>query len=160
MAKDKLTTPAAVLEKLPSFEGLPTLEVSLEVRGIEGGLNEGLTVDPVVMHKGDRVFLLLEGTVDHILHKSIKDEEGWRRAHVLRVDAGTLVDAEFAESKLEEHALRLEEARGVQRLPWDADGLAALHEAGEHADGIVDGCPECDDEVAALDREARGDDAA
>ncbi len=152
MAKDKLATPAVLLESLPPFEGLPTLEVSLEVRGIEGGLNEGLTVEPIVMHKGDRVYLLLEGTVDSILHKSVKDEDGWRRAHVLRVEAGTVVDADFAEERLAEHALRLEEARGVQRLPFDE--LLDAHHRGEHADALVEGCLECDCEGNAERAEA------
>lgn len=153
MAKDKLTTPSELLEHLPEFEGLPTLEVSLEVRGIEGGLNEGLTIAPAVFHRGDRVFLLVEGTVDAILHKSVADREGWRRAHVLRVDAGTIVDAEFAEARLEDHARRLEEARGLQRLPFDEELLAA-HERGEHADGLVEGCVECDREIEAKAAEA------
>lgn len=154
MAKDKLAIPADLLKTLPAFEGLPTTEVSLEVRGIEGGLNEGLTIEPVVLHKGDRVYLLLEGTVDHILHKGIKDEDAWRRAHVIRVDAGTIVDADFAEERLEEHARRLEEARGLQRLPFEE--LSVAHKEGEHADGLVEGCPECDTEA----RLAEDDDAA
>lgn len=151
--QEKLATPTELLEQLPEFEGLPTLEVSLEVRGIEGGLNEGLTIAPVVKHKGDRVYLLIEGTVDAILHKGIADRDGWRRAHVIRVDTGTIVDADFAEERLEAHALRLEEARGVQRLPFD-EALAGEHEAGEHADGLVEGCAACDEEIRAKASEA------
>lgn len=153
MGKDKLTTPTELLEQLPEFEGLPTLEVSLEVRGIEGGLNEGLTIAPEVMHRGDRVYLLIEGTVDHILHKSIPDRDGWRRAHVIRVDSGTIVDEDFAADRLEEHALRLEAARGVHRLPFDAD-LIVAHEKGEHASGLVEGCEMCDEELEATAAEA------
>lgn len=155
MAKDKLTTPSELLEQLPEFEGLPTLEVSLEVRGIEGGLNEGLTIAPAVMHRGDRVYLLIEGTVDHILHKGMADQDGWRRAHVIRVDAGTIVDKEFAADRLEAHTLRLEEARGLQRLPFDAD-LINEHEKGEHASGLVEGCAACDEEIEAKAAEAVG----
>lgn len=155
MAKDKLQTPEKALAGLPAFEGLPTLEVSLEVRGIEGGLNEGLTIDPVVLHYGDRVYLLLEGTVDAVLHKGLKDEDGWRRAHVLRVDAGTIVDAGFAEERLEEHARRLEEARGVARLPFEKELLAA-HERGDHAVDLVEGCPSCDAEAALVAEENGG----
>lgn len=150
MAKKKLETPVEALEGLPVFEGLPTLEVSLEVRGIEGGLNEGLTIAPRVMHRGERVFLLLDGTVDDILHKGVKDREGWRRAHVIRVSAGTLVDEAFALDRLEEHERRLEQARGLQRLPFE-DELHSAHGDGDHAAGLVEGCPDCDEEAALVE---------
>lgn len=149
--QEKLATPVEVLANLPAFEGLPTVEVSLEVRGIEGGFNDGLTIDPIVLHKGDRVFLLVEGEVDAILHKSVHEDGGWRRAHVVRVSAGTIVDEDFATDRLELQARRIEEARGVQRLPFDE--LTEAHDNGDHASGLVDGCPQCDDEVAAMEAE-------
>lgn len=153
MAKDQLVTPLEKIEALPEFEGLPTIAVSLEVRGIDGGFNDGMTIDPVVLHKGDKVFLLVEGTVAGINHKPIEEANAWRRAHVVRVDAGTLVGREFAEAHLDEQAKRIEEAKGLARLPF-GDELQEAHQAGDHAEGLVEGCPDCDHEAELAAKEA------
>lgn len=157
MAKGpQLITPKEKIDQLTPFEGSPVIATSLEVRGINGGFNDGLTVDPAELRHGSKVFLLVEGTIDDILHKPIKDQGsflGWRRAHVIRVEAGTIVDGAFAEGQLEEMRVRIEEAQGIQRLKFDED-LLDEHQAGKHAGALVDGCVECQKEVAAAAAEA------
>lgn len=157
MPKEQLVTPLEKIETLPAFEGLPTIAVSLEVRGIDGGFNDGMTIDPVVLHKGDKVFLLVEGTVAGINHKPIEEANAWRRAHVIRVDAGTLVSREFAEAHLDEQARRIEEAKGLARLPF-TDELQDAHDRGEHKTGLVEDCPDCESEAELTAAEA-GDEA-
>lgn len=155
MAKDQLVTPLDKIEALPDFEGLPTIAVSLEVRGIDGGFNDGMTVDPVILHKGDTVFLLVEGVVAGINHKPIEEANAWRRAHVVKVNAGTIVTREFAEAQLDAQRQAIEEAKGIARLPF-GDDLQEAHDRGEHADGVVEGCPDCDLE-AELAAQENGD---
>ena len=158
MAKRQLTTPLELVEALPEFEGLPTIAVSLEVRGVEGGFNDGLTISPVVLHRGDEVNLVMRGVVEDILHKVVKDADGWRRAHVLRVDAGFIVDAAAVDGLLADQRARVkaavieaEKLEGIHRLPLTGDGdeddedavMARQHNGGGHQDGLRPGCSLC-----------------
>ena len=159
MAKSRLSTPLEQIEQLPEFEGEPTIAVSLEIRGVEGGFNDGLTIAPQVFHRGDEVYLVVHGVVEDILHKVVKDAEGWRRAHVIRVQSGAIIDATSADGLLADQRAAIEQARieaervaGIERLPLgddtfdeddEAQVLARQHNSQMHQDGLRDACPLC-----------------
>ncbi len=160
MPKTKLITPLDQIEALPEFEGEPTIAVSLEIRGVEGGFNDGLTIAPVVFHRGDEVDLVVHGVVEDILHKVVKDADGWRRAHVIRVSSGTIIDGKVAENLFADQRKAIEEARieaekrdGIHRLPLSAAGtededdeamvMARQHNAQAHKDGLRPDCALC-----------------
>lgn len=154
MAKSEpqLITPLEKLEALPPFEGRPVLGVGIEIPGAGGGLRDSLTIDPVVYHYGDVVHVVVKGRVGKIRFDPVKDAgEAVRRIHVLEVEDAVLVDAEDVTSMLDAQAARIEEARGLLRLPFDE--LTEQHEAGEHAADLVDDCPECDREREAMEAE-------
>lgn len=151
----QLTTPLDKLEALPSFEGRPTKAVSLELRGVNGGLNDGLTIDPIVRHIGDEVYVLCKGRVEDVAHPRIPDDPdgGVKRAHIIKVTEGVVVDEAFATDSLADMRSRVEAARG--NIAMDLDGkLQAAHDEGEHAEELVPGCPACEDEKRL---EAAGD---
>lgn len=142
---------------LDDFEGQKVLAAGIEIPGAAGGLREALGVDPVQLHKGDEVFVLLRCTTDKVRFDPVKDTAGLRRVHILAVEEGMLVDGELVEEHLAASRARIAEAKlareaaekgGVLQYPTDEELLAA-HEAGEHAAGLVEGCVECQKEIDA-----------
>lgn len=149
MANPQLVTPLDKVEKLTPFENRPVIAVGIEIPGAGGGLRDALTVDPREYHYGETVFVVIEGVVGKIRFDPVKGAgEAVRRVHVLDVESAAPVERETVEHLLAEQAKRIEEAMGIKRLEYD-DELLAAHQRGEHADGVVEGCVECDKEVAA-----------
>lgn len=146
------------MSPLDPFEGQPVLSVGIEIPGAAGGLRESLKIDPVQLHHGDKVYVLLETTANKIRFDPEKDEEGWKRVHVLDVDAGMIVDADLVAEHMATQKARIAEAHATAALEKRrADGeftleenaLDEAHEQGGHASGLIAGCPRCDAEAAA-----------
>lgn len=145
MAKEaQLVTPLEKLETLPAFEGSQVLGVGIEIPGAGGGLRESLTIEPVVFHKGDVVHVVLKCEVSKLRFDPVKDTDAVRRIHIMEVKDAAIVDAADVAEMLEAQAARIEEARGIARLDFDGAELKAEHDDGEHAEGLVEGCPDCD----------------
>lgn len=93
-------------------------------------------------------------------HKPVKDTSYLSRNHTLSAVGATIVEAGLVESVLAQQADRIrkakEDAAGVRRIPF-GDELQDAHERGEHADGIVESCPDCEAEVEALEAEQNGE---
>lgn len=168
MAKDpQLITPMEKLEALGSFEGRQILGVGIEIPSAAGGFREALVVDPVLLHTGETVFVVIETRVGKVRFDPIADVEGYRRVHVLETVASTIVDREIVEKQLEAQQARIDEVKGLQRLNFDdgegdeddADAAARrAHMAGNHAEERKeDICPLCRAEVDAEHEEAEGD---
>lgn len=164
--------PPAEPVSLGSFEGLPVLGVGIEIPNAAGGLRDPLKVDPLILHGGDTAFATFELDTRKIRFDPVYDDDtdelrGWTRVHVLAVANATFIDEELVRDQLDEMAERVaerkeaeqlakEKAKGVQRI-GGADQLAADHADGQHADGLVPGCADCDDEAAAKAAEGRVD---
>lgn len=136
---------------LDPFEGQDVLSVGIEIPGAAGGLREALKIDPVQLHKGDKAYVLLETTTDKIRFDPVKDSDGLKRVHILAVEQGMLVDESLVRDHLDRQRERVEAAlrRGKGEFTLDESQLEEAHADGEHADGLVDGCPSCDAERAA-----------
>lgn len=146
MAKNEpqLVTPLEKLEKLEPFEGSPVLGVGIELPGAGGGLREALTIDPQVFHRDDVVHVVLKFKVGKVRFDPVKDTDAVRRVHIGEVLDAAIVSAEDVAEMLEAQAARIEEARGILRLDFDQQELRDAHNEGEHAEGLVEGCPDCD----------------
>lgn len=144
MAEPQLVTPLEKLETLEPFEGSPVLGVGIELPGAGGGLREALTIDPVVFHKNDVVHMVVKFKVGKVRFDPVKDTDAVRRIHVGEVMDAAIVSAEDVSEMLEAQAQRIEEARGIQRLDFDGDEMKEAHDGGDHAEGLVEGCPDCD----------------
>lgn len=161
-------TPAA--PALSDFEGERVLGAGIEIPSAAGGLREAMKIEPQEFHGGQRLYVVLECVVDKLRHDPVVadgERVGWRRIHIMAAENATFVDGDLVRTHLEDQAKRLADAReaakrdqekdqGVARLPTDEE-LYAAHKAGEHADGLVPGCVECDGEAAAGASEARAD---
>jgi hypothetical protein len=143
--------------QLDPFEGQPVLSVGIEIPGAAGGLRDALKIDPVQLRHGEKAYVLLETTTDKIRFDPDKDEDGWKRVHVLAVEQGMLVDADLVADHLatqrariaEAHAqAALEKRREAGEFTLDEAALDEAHDNGDHASGLVPGCPQCDHEAA------------
>lgn len=148
------TLEAALADRsnLNPFEGDEVLAAGMEIRNAAGGLNEAMSIDPVELHKGDEITVVLRCVVDKIRFDPVKDTSGLRRVHILLANDAAIVDDDVVSDALDRQADRIrrakEEASGMIRLPY-GDDLQDAHASGGHADGLVDGCPDCDSEAAA-----------
>lgn len=163
--------------ELGDFEGRPITKTTVIIRKTGDGLSEAMTLDPVELHTGQRVRIVLEALVgpirfDPILEKG-EDTGNSERKHIMDAEVVTLVDWNLVgdvierqrgliETAREEARLAREAAKGVKRLPNaddeadEAEVLAIHHGQGLHADGLVDGCPDCTAELEAEEDEATG----
>lgn len=147
---------------LDPFEGLPVLEAGIEIPGAAGGLRDAMKIEPQTFHKGEQVFVVLECRVGKVRIDPLDMDylDGpQRRVHVFVVTNATMVDGDLVRTQLADQARRItiaqEAAAGVTRLPYTDDEfvLATAHADGGHASGLVDNCPVCDTEKAAVEAE-------
>lgn len=112
---------------LKKFEGLDVIGAAMKITRAGDGLSEALQLSPKAYKKGEKVTLLLEGTVDSITHKGIKDADAWLRVHVLRTERIVEVPLADAEAYFDAEETRLaalrDEKDGVARLPLGDDPL-------------------------------------
>lgn len=151
------------MTELQPFDGRDVLRTAIAVTNAGDGLSDAMSVDPRELHVGETVYLLIEAEVAKIRFESIKDTEALARVHVLRAGTATFMEADQAEQAIDtmrDRVLKAKEAeRGISRLPYDDDGEHGLaHARGEHAEGLVTGCPVCQhetDQLAAEEADAR-----
>lgn len=142
MARPKKSQQSSALGK---HEGQSVSSVSFEVRGIAGGLDEGLKIEPVLFHIGDEFTLVLRGRVKGVRFDEIKDSDDVKRVHVATAVEGMIIDDDLVSEAFEKMQARIEEASGIIQLPLR---LQAEHDRGEHEDDPADGCPSCDPDNA------------
>ena len=108
---------------LTPFDDRDVVETTVRIVGAGDGLSEALNVDPVELHLGDRVHVVLRGEVTAINHKPVKDSDELRREHTIRASFGTLVDEAVVRKVLDTQRKAIDKARGLARLPGvDGDG--------------------------------------
>lgn len=144
---------------LGEFEGDPVLGTAIDIPNAGGGLHETMKTQPVILHRGQTVKVLLECEVKHVSHPGAKKDDGVIRTHRLSATNATIVDGEVFDKALaaqaEANQRRQDAERGQGRI--DDAALEAAHEAGDHTE-LVDGCPGCQAETDA--ETAERDDAA
>lgn len=142
---------------LGEFEGAKILSVGVEIPGAAGGLRDAVKIDPAVFHKDQRVLVLLDTTVGKVRFDPVKDTSGVQRVHVLIPTGATIVDGDVFDKALADQREAIEKAKraadGTANMD-DALALQAEHDDGQHADGLREGCPSCEEEKAAIEAEA------
>jgi len=148
----------ANVSQLTPFDGLPVVRTTIAVTNAGDGLSDALGIDPQEFHHGQTVYVVLECEVTKVAHVPVdKDTPGILiRQHTLRAGTGTIVDGDLVEEQVRRQAERIDTARRHARGEFTLDEAQAQedHEAGQHADDIVVGCPSCDAEAAAAAAEA------
>lgn len=136
------------MNKLTPFDGKEVLSAGIAIRNAGDGLSEALSVEPQEFHHGEKVYVVLECEVDKVRFDPVKDSDGLRRIHVFKAGTATIVDESIVSTQLDNQRRKIEEAAGVRRLEFDTE-LRSQHEAGEHEEGPVDGCPACEEAALA-----------
>ena len=138
---------------LSPMEGRDVLRSTIKIVKTGDGLSEALAIEPREFHHGERVHVVVECLVTNIAFPPVKDTDALIRQHVLTAQAATIVEESLVRKVLDDQAERLlaakEAATGVVRLPYEGDedeAMAEAHAAGEHK-SLVEGCPECDEEI-------------
>lgn len=103
------------------FEGLDVIQSSIRVVRAGDGLSKAMALDPVVLHTGQDVTIVIRCKVGSIIHRPIKDTESLERVQTLEAGSAAIIDDQLVAKLLDEQKLRLEQAAGVQRLPMDDD---------------------------------------
>lgn len=107
--------------KLGKHDGKEIIGCGVAVRNAGDGLSQALEVEPVIIKDGTRVFILMEGKVEGVDYKPVKNNEFKTiRVHIVKAGTATLVDKEFAQELLDKQAAKIEEFRGVTRLDFAA----------------------------------------
>jgi hypothetical protein len=138
-----MTEPASA--PLGSLDGWPVRATSVAITNAGDGLSTAMKTDPVILHSGDTVYVVLECEVGKITFVPVEESEGWKRQHQLKAGVATIIDAESVKAAIdaqrELNVKAAEAAKGVQRLPID---LVDEHDRGEHTFFPTDGCPDCE----------------
>jgi hypothetical protein len=147
---------------LTPFDDHDVVETTVRIVGVGDGLSEALEVEPVELHHGQIVHIVLRGEVTKITYEPTKAGDELRRVHTVRASFGTIVDQTVVRKVLDAQRKAIDKAKGVNRLPG-IDGDGELPERLRRvADEIVIGHPADpqarEDLMAAIDRVGAGDD--
>ena len=109
-------------QELGTYDGKKILGTKVKITKAGDGLSTSLATDPLIMHHGDKHFVVLEVEVEKItLEGAGKDIDGLVQVHTLATHAATIIDAKLVSAAIEEQKRRNEEARGIRQLPFDDD---------------------------------------
>lgn len=141
------------------FENDKVIGTAVAIRGAGDGLSKALKIDPVALHRGQEVCVVLRTVVGPVGFDPVKGVEGVViRVHDLITQVATIVDGALVDDVLsaQEAKLAAEEARvkaekeaakGIQKFPgMGTDGSAA--------DPDPDGPGEWDDGGKAMENVA------
>lgn len=103
---------------LTPFEGRDVSATTITIPNAGGGLRKALEVDPRELHQGERVTLVLDCEVDKIRFDPVKDDDTLERLHVLKAVRATFIDTDAVRDALDAQQRRIDEAEGVQQLPF------------------------------------------
>jgi len=142
------------MAELGEFDGRDVLRTSIAVTNAGDGLSEAMKVDPQVLHLGEKVTVVLECEVAKIRHEPIRDTDALNRVQILRAGTATIIDAEVVKEAIDAQREAIERAKdllsGQTRFEHE---LRSEHVLGEHADGLVEHCPLCQEEADAETKE-------
>lgn len=144
------------LRAIPPIGGKDIARVTMSLTKAGDGLSEALKIDPIFYELDTEVYVVAKCKVGSYKVKPVKDTSYISLEHVLEAQEAFIVEgdlvAEIVAAQAERIRLAKEKAAGVTRIPF-GDELQDAHQRGEHADGIVETCPDCDAEVEALEAE-------
>lgn len=109
---------------LDSFDGQDVTGTTIKVTNAGDGLSKAMETEPVMLHHGDKAYVVIECDVSRVSFDPVdRDEPGGDlvRVHTLRAGTSTIVDFELVDKVITEQARKnvlADEARkGIARLP-------------------------------------------
>lgn len=102
---------------LKRFDGKDVIGAATQIRKTGDGLSQAMAAEPVELHHGEKVYVVIEATVEKVRFDPIKDTNKLQRVHLLVAETSTFVDHDLVAEVLEEQRRKNEEHAGVHRLP-------------------------------------------
>lgn len=113
---------------LHRFEGRDVIGTKIKITGAGDGLSQALAIEPQELTIGETVYVVTECVVDKVTFEPVKDTTTLTRVQALKAGTATLVDKDLVHAHLEAQRVRIEEAKGINRLDFtgddDADGAS------------------------------------
>lgn len=106
---------------LTSFEGRDVLQSTIAITNAGDGLSKALAIAPTEFQLGDTVYVVLETEVSKVQYVELPDTGSLKRVHTLKAGTATTVDDNLVADVLEQQRLAIEQAEGVERLPFEGD---------------------------------------
>lgn len=106
---------------LTPFDGKQVLNATVAIRNAGDGLSSAMQVEPVELHHGETIFIVIEAQVEKVRFDPIKDTQALQRVHMLKAGTAVMVDEDLVRAHLDAMALRIEEHAGITRLPFGDD---------------------------------------
>lgn len=180
MPTDQSLDLAAALanHKLTPYRGRDVVRTSIKITNAGDGLSSAMRIDPVEYDPETTVYVVLECTVAKHAHMPIPDTGTYELEQSFRAGAATIVDADLVRAHIEQQQARIQAAKdnaigkvNLEGEPgWLSDStgtppteegdeddeqvvMRRHHMAGRHADELMDGCPICGEERAAVEAE-------
>lgn len=135
-------------DKLPEFEGTPVHKAAVKFSGAGTGLSEGLSVQPVALHHGQRSFFVIETECVNVAHPA--DKDGYlTRLHHLRTEHMAPINEDLARKVISEYAQQIETAKAASdgQMRLDDENAAAEREARDATDSPADIAADARDRV-------------
>jgi hypothetical protein len=100
------------------FEGLPVNGHSLALKGTGDGLSNAMAISKSQIRKGDTVFLLIRASAGAVKFVPDNDMDAWKsREQTLVAETIAIVDAAFAETRINEQRAAEDRKRGIVPIP-------------------------------------------
>ncbi len=103
------------------FDDREIIMCSVAIPNASGGLHDALALDPVMLHTGQSVDIVLRCTVGRISHDPIEDKGEdtgyYNRVASLSAQRGMIIDAKIVDEEFAKQRKKLDVARGVQAIP-------------------------------------------
>lgn len=109
------------MSKLHRFEGRDVIGTKIKITGAGDGLSQALAIEPQELSLGETVYVVTECVVDKVTHERVKDTDTLTRVQSLKAGTATLVDKALVAELLEEQRVKIDEAKGLQRLDFTGD---------------------------------------
>lgn len=103
---------------LGNYEGQPVDTATVSIRNTGHGLEEAMSVDPVKLHMGTTVHVVLECEVEKHRFDPINDSIGLCLVNMLKAGRATIVEADLVQKYLDDQEAKIAEAKGEPKLAF------------------------------------------
>src|SRR5262249_14836962 len=103
-------------KELTPFDGRQVLNATVAIRNAGDGLSQAMSIDPIELHHGEKVYVVLECDVEKVRFDPIKDTQALSRVHMLKAGTSVIVDEDLVRAHLDDMERRIEEHAGITRL--------------------------------------------
>lgn len=108
--------------ELTQFDNRDVIGATIKVSNAGDGLSAAMKIAPREFHHGERVYVVMETTVDQVTHVESKDDPARLvRSHRLKAGMATIVDFKLVSRVLDEQQKAIDKAKGIEAIPFGKD---------------------------------------